>query len=177
MGPSLGDVVGLIPTRNSCLFVGADEADGIRIACELALQDDDDVPLFHHPLVRRDGEWSLLTLEEAHDAHKPWRALTRVEQSHAANDVQQLLQGIVGDDVFVASVGNRESPYSGLVELAQADVVAFNPAEQDGTIVEASWDAVVATVGDQVLPTEHYPMRWRVEGYPTPAQLSAMARR
>jgi hypothetical protein len=187
--PLHGDIVGLIPTRNSCLFVRADDAAGIRMACELALQDDNDVPLFHHPLVCRDGEWSLLRLEETHDAYKPWRTLTRIERAHAANDVQKLLQEIVGDEIFVASVGIRESPYSGLVDsiavwtrdvptlLPQADVVAFNPAEDDGTIVEASWGAVTATVGDQMVPTEHYPMRWRVEGYPTPAQLSAMERR
>ena len=187
--PIDGDLVGLIPTRNTALIAGVDDADGIRIACEAALQDVEDPSVFKHPLVRRDGEWSLLELEADHDAYRPWRTLTRIEKAEAANNVQQLLQGIVGDDIFVASVGLRENPVSGLVEslavwtrdvptlLPQADTIAFNPGDERQPIVEGTWDAVVAIIGDQLEPTEHYPKRWRVEGYPTPAQLSAIERR
>jgi hypothetical protein len=185
--PLTGDLIGCIPTRNTLIVAAADDEEAVRIACELALSTTDDTPVFKHPLVRRDGEWALLDLDPEHPAYRPWRSLVCTEHAEAANNIQQLVQSIVGEEVFVASVMLRENVATGHAEtvcawtqdvptlLPETDRVGFVTRDGKALVADAPWDLVRATVGDLMEPTNHYPARWRVSGFPTAAQLSELA--
>jgi hypothetical protein len=187
--PVSGDLVGCIPTRNTLIVASADDGEAVRMACELALSTSDDTPVFKHPLVRRSGEWVLLDLDPEHPAYRPWRRLVCTEQAEAANNIQQLVQSIVGEDIFVASVMVRENDITGHAEtvcawtqdvptlLPETDRVGFVTQDGKAVVADAPWDLVRATVGDLMEPTNHYPTRWRVSGFPSTAQLGQLAGR
>ena len=185
--PVSGDVVAFIPTRNTLMVADPANAEALVMACDLALQIDDDPAVFRRPLIRRGGEWSLLELDENHPAHEDWLALVRLEQAESANNVQDLLQTVVGEEIFVATVGLRRSG-TGLVEsycawtedvpslLPKTDSIAFPKANRETPIIEARWDSVMAVAGELMEATDHYPQRWRVERFPSAEQFAQMVR-
>lgn len=185
--PVTGDLAVFIPTRNTLMVVDAADAEALAMACDLALQIDDDPPVFRRPLKRTDDQWAALELDENHPAHEDWTALVRLEEAEAANNVQDLLQEVVGGEIFVASVGLRRG-INGTVEsycawtedvpslLPKTDAIAFPKANRETPIIEASWESVMEVAGQLMEPTDHYPARWRVERFPTDEQFAQMVR-
>jgi hypothetical protein len=55
--------------------------------------------------------------------------------------------------------------------LPQADVIAFKTAAE---VIVVPWDAAMPIVGHRMAHTEHYPVRLRVDSFPTADELDRL---
>jgi hypothetical protein len=70
--------------------------------------------------------------------------------------------------IFTYCIWSKDVP----TLLPRTDSVAFQGAAE--TPVVATWEKVVEIAGNLMTPTDMYPERYRVEGFPTAEQLTAM---
>ena len=171
-----GELVVIHPNRNMLVVVAVDDADGIKAACELTLDDlDAPSPISFQPLVGRGDDWRPLVLPPSHPAYAPWRRLTCMSNELNYRGLHQSLQQLVGEDLFVSSYQLAEGP-DGLVSsygtwtegvpslLPRTDYIGL--VTQHGEAVTAAWDTVHRLVGTTMEPTDHYPELWRVMSFP-----------
>ena len=88
---------------------------------------------------------------------------------------------MLGDDVFVANsiLAERDGIITSACTWIEApcvipetDRVMFFRSQEENWLV--AWDDVRSHVGHLMTPTDFYPPRYRVEGFPTADQLAAM---
>jgi hypothetical protein len=181
------DIVVCVPTRGDLFVSSIDDETSLATLFELSrAAAADGTPVSLRPLRYTGGVWSELELDQDHPAYLRWRMLTRLDDAREADATRPLLQALVGGDVFVGSVIVREDRGTRVVDtvsvwsegvptlLATADLVAFPRSDHDTGFVTAPWRRVQSVVGHRMMTTEHYPERWLVESFPSPAELAEL---
>lgn len=178
-----GDPVAFVPHRNRLIITGADDHEGLAVAMGRTEEElDQPSQVSAVPLVRRDGVWGDLDLPADHPAAPGLARLRAVDQSLAYGATTPLIQSVLGDEVFVANSILAERDDGVITSAAtwidapcilpETDRVMFFRSQEENWLV--AWDDVVATVGHLMTPTDFYPRRFRIEGFPTADQLAAM---
>ena len=177
-----GDPVVFAPHRNCLIVTGSDDEHGLAIAMsrtETELDKPSQVSAL--PLVRRDGEWADFELPMGHPASAGLDRLKAIDRSLAYDATTALIQSVLGDEVFVANSILAER--NGVITSActwidapciipETDRVMFFRSQDENWLV--GWDDVVSSVGELMTPTDFYPPRFRVEGFPTADQIASM---
>ncbi|MGI9599342.1 MAG: hypothetical protein ACR2QK_24475 [Acidimicrobiales bacterium] len=179
-----GELVVIHPNRNLLIVTAVDDVDGITTACELALEDlDAPSPISFQPLVGRDSDWRPLVLPPSHPAHRNWQRLTCMSHEMNYKSLQEPLQHLVGDDLFVSSYQMAEASDGSYVSyctwtegvaslLPRTDLIGL--VTDRGEAITAEWDSVHRLVGTTMEPTDHYPELWRVMSFPTTADVARL---
>jgi len=189
-----GDQVAMVPHRDALLVTGSDDAEGLSAMAALAEPLVSDHRRVSARLVRlAAGGWVPFALTPAHPAYP---AVHRMQTICTAQDYEQQKEALEaihaqsGEDVFVASctvMQNQETgrlwSYSLWAEglralLPHTEVIAFVSERFGGASAVKHmipWQHVADTVGNLLAPTGLHPERYRVEGFPTDAQLAEMA--
>lgn len=179
-----GELVVIHPNRNLLIVTAVDDADGIGIACDLALEDlDAPSPISFQPLVGRDSDWRPLVLPPSHPAHHQWQRLTCMSHEMNYKSLQDPLQQLVGEDLFVSGFQVVEASDGSYVSfttwtegrpslLPRADLLGL--VTERGEAITADWDAVHRLVGPTMEPTDHYPELWRVMSFPNTAEIARL---
>jgi hypothetical protein len=177
--PVKGDPVAMVPVRSMLLVTGADDKNGLltmagAAAEALALSPD---PLSAQPLRLADGAWSDFTpdaIEYAslHDLMRGQHLREYAEQKELLDQ----LHAQEDDDIFVANYAPMQDRRTGRAFgmtfwadgmsslLPRADVIAFKPADE---VILVPWDAAMPIVGHRMTRTDHYPVRFRVDTFPS----------
>ncbi len=179
-----GELVVIHPNRNLLIVTAVDDADGIRTACELALKDTyAPSPISFQPLVGRDDDWRPLVLPPSHPAYKHWQQLNCMNDEMNYKSLQDPLQQLVGEDLYVSPYQLAQSgegsfvSYSTWTEgvpclLPRTDIIGL--VTDQGEAITADWEAVHRLVTITMEPTEHYPELWRVMSFPNENDLSRL---
>jgi hypothetical protein len=142
------------------------------------------------PLVLRGGQWQVFVppAEVATEFRRLARRYAALGYRQQTETLQKYLEA-VGEDVFVGSwvfESDHDAPPGEFTTLAiwsedvvtllpEADEVAFNTT--DGVLYRVPWARVRAIAAHLMQPTEHFPARWHVDGFPTPGELLEMGAR
>lgn len=179
-----GELVVIHPNRNQLTVTAVDDVDGIRIACELALEEiNAPSPISFQPLVGRDHDWRPLVLPPSHPAHQQWQRLTCMSNEMNYKSLQEPLQQLVGEDVFVSAFNMVEASDGSFVSyctwtegvpslLPRTDLIGL--VTDRGEAITAEWDSVHRLVATTMEPTDHYPELWRVMSFPNTADLARL---
>lgn len=187
-----GDPVALVPHRDMLIVTGSQDTSGLSLAAKLA----EDAFGGPRPLsgiaIRRDpsGQWIPFLPPVDHPEYRRFRLLEVQTLGQAYNDVKKMLEDYheqIGDDVFVATYTAVEDKSSSEVSsycvwtqgcqalLPRTDKVAFVRQDDDNPVL-VDWCAVEADLGGLMIPVEGmYPERFRVEEFPSEAQLAALS--
>jgi uncharacterized protein YtpQ (UPF0354 family) len=177
-----GDPVAFVPHRNRLIVTGDDDPIGLAVAMSRTEEElDQPSQVSAVPLVRRDGVWADLDLPAGHPASTGLDRLRAVDRSLAYGATTPLIQAVLGDDVFVANsiLAEREGVITSAATwidapciIPETDRVMFFRSQEENWLV--GWDDVMTTVGHLMTPTDFYPRRYHIEGFPTADQLAAM---
>ncbi len=179
-----GELVVIHPNRNLLIVTAVDDADGIRIACELALEDlTAPSPVSFQPLVGRDADWRPLILPPSHPAHGHWQRLTCMNNEMNYKSLQQPLQELVGDDLYVSPYELAEAADGSYVSLStwtegvpsllpRTDLIGL--VTDRGEAITAAWESVHRLVTTMMEPTDHYPELWRVMSFPDTSDIARL---
>jgi len=184
--PVTGDPVAMVPTRERLLVAGADDADALAALADAAAEalSKTDQPLSAQPLRLRDGQWMDFAGEG--EAFAPFLDLMRGQWTRDYAEQKQLLDQLhaqSGDEVVVASYApmqnrNTGRPFcltfwvDGFVNLLpRADSIVLKSATE---VIVAPWRAMTAVVGHRLASTDHYPVRYRAEAFPSAAELAQL---
>ncbi len=171
-----GELVVIHPNRNLLIVTAVDDADGIRIACDLALDDlDAPSPISFQPLVGRDEDWRPLILPPSHPAYQQWQRLNCLSHEMNHKSLREPLQQLVGQDLFVSGFQVAEAAGGNFVSLTtwtegvpsllpKTDMIGL--VTERGEAITADWDSVQALVGTIMEQTDHFPELWRVMSFP-----------
>lgn len=186
--PVKGELVALVPDRDCLIIAGSADVDGLAQMVEMGLD------RFHkrsrvisgRPVVLEGSRWTRFTPpkqvgEAFAQLARQYEGLDYHQQAH----VLRKLSAKRGDNALVANVvwvpsrtGEGFATTTGWVRgiptlLPKVDVVAFVD-RQTGIPAVVSWDDVVRVVSHRMQATGDVPPRYRVESYPTPAEMEAM---
>ena len=186
-----GDPVAMVPTRNTLLVAGSDDEEALQAMGKLA-----EGAFINQP-------WPLSTAAVRLTADDEWVSWLPPVESPLHKDFKLMLVGALandyeeqgallrklhekeGTDVFVASFSAMQNQQTGRVFsyavwpgevealLSEVERVAVM-AKPDSEPQMHFWAVVREVVGDLLEPTDLYPPRYRVAGYPTEEQLAAM---
>jgi hypothetical protein len=195
----IGRDVVMVPYQDELFISGDQDTDGLRIMIEYAKARPSS-PAFIGGFAYRlrddwrqcdpRGIWQPWIPNKNHPLHEDFRDLATQalvayyhHQQIALHEAED--RKPEGAQVFVASVmkfdGTRSpirtcSAWSAGLQtlLPKTDAIAFAKDFQPGGLVP--WSVVARTMRDELEPVGLYPERYRVRGYPTAGQLSAMVR-
>ncbi len=179
-----GELVVIHPNRNLLIVTAVDDVEGIGIACDLALEElDAPSPVSFQPLVGEIGDWRPLVLPPSHPAYGQWQRLTCRNHEMNYNSLQEPLQQLVGNDLYVSSYQVGESPEGTYVSvstwkegvsslLPRTDLIGL--VTEHGEAITADWESVHRLVTTTMEPTDHYPELWRVMSFPDPAEVAKL---
>lgn len=194
--PVRGELVAMIPNRDTLLFTGADDEVGLGHLARLAEK------ALEHPrnisggALRLVGDkWEDYQPPVGHPSHDAFRALRTCWLAGVYNSQKNLLDELAedsGEDVYVASASvmqdketGRRTTFSVWTEpvhslLPETDeVFFFRQRIVDGRVggdilARASWQRVLAVLQGRLEPLGCYPERWRGREFPTEAELEAL---
>jgi hypothetical protein len=177
-----GDPVAFVPHRNRLIVTGSDDHNGLAVAMSRTEGElDQPSQVSAVPLVRRNGSWTDFELPEGHPASAGLARLKAIDRSLSYDATTALIQSVLGDEVYVANsiLAEREGVITSACTWIEApciipetDRVMFFRSQEENWLV--GWDDVVSSIGDLMTPTDFYPPRFRVEGFPTADQLASM---
>ena len=183
-----GDYIAMAPGREMLIVAGSEDTPGLEAMVALAKKSFEQPRMVSGVALRLVGdEWVSWMPEAAHPLYDEFRGLRIQSFGHDYAEQKELLDELhekTGEDVFVASysvmqhkdTGHRISYCvwtKGTVSLLpQAERIVLGGDDQPP--VMAPWENVAEIVGDLMTPMGMYPERYRVEGFPTAAQLVAM---
>jgi hypothetical protein len=184
--PVKGDPVAMVPVRSMLLVTGADDKNGLltmaaAAAEALSLSKD---PLSAQPLRLSHGTWIDFTPDAVeyaslHDLMRGQHLREYAEQKELLDQ----LHAQQDDDIFVASYAPMQDRRTGRAFgmtfwadgmsslLPRADVVAFKTAAE---VILVPWDAAMPVVGHRMAQTDHYPIRLRVDSFPSVDELDRL---
>lgn len=184
-----GDLVAMVPNRDTLLVCGAADDESLKIVLDLATKASEEArPLVPIPVCFAGGEWVDWLPPSGHPTYRGFRELAMrfTYQEYAEQKV--LLEQIHekdGTELFVASYMVVEKEDGTVLShsvwtkgvntlLPRTEWIIFGSVDEEdkGTAAIASWDRAVEILGPLMEPTNLYPERVRVMGYPTPKQLS-----
>ena len=181
--PVKGDPVAMVPVRSMLLVTGADDRNGLltmaaAAAEALSLSRD---PLSAQPLRLTSGVWADFMSDATEYASL--RDLMRGQHLREYAEQKELLDQLhaqQGDDIFVANYAPMQDRRTGRAFgmtfwadgmsslLPHADVIAFKTADE---VILVPWDAGMPIVGHCMTETDHYPIRFRVDSFPSVDEL------
>jgi len=184
--PVKGDPVAMAPTQNTLLVAGADDMAALLALADAAAEklSSTDQPLSARPLRLRDGKWTDFALDA--EGLAPFYDLMRGQWTREYAEQKQLLEQMhaqSGDDIVVASYApmqNRKTGkqfcmtfwVDGFVNLLpRADAIVLKSATE---VVVVPWRAAKAVVAHRLAPTDHYPIRYRAEAFPSADELEQL---
>lgn len=183
-----GDHIAIVPNRGTLLIAGSDDAEGLAILAELAekaLQEPR--PMSGIPMrLTADDEWVRWMPEPGHPMEQKFHRLESDTFAGEYADQKGLLDELHKKkqrDIFVATVlavqnkttGNTTtccvwSPVESLLPKTQK--IAF--VTDNGPVAAGTFERVQSVVGDLMVPTDMYPPRYHVKGFPNEEQLRAI---
>jgi hypothetical protein len=184
--PVNGDPVAMVPTRNKLLVAGADDMEALLALAGPGAEavSATDQPLSAQPLRLCEGKWIDFALDAEELA--PFRDLMRGQWTREYAEQKPLLDQLhaqSGDDILVASYApmqNRDTgkPFcmtfwvDGFVNLLpRADAVVLKSAAE---VMVVPWRAVTAVIAHRLASTDHYPIRYRADAFPSAAELEQL---
>ncbi len=184
--PVKGDPVALVPTRNTLLVAGADDRSALLALADAGAETlfTTDQPLSAQPLRLRDGKWTDFVMDAEELA--PFYDLMRGQWTREYAEQKQLLDQLhaqSGDDILVASYAPMQNRHTGkpfcmtfwvdgfVNLLPRADAVVLKSAAE---VMVVPWRAATAVVAHRLAPTDHYPIRYRAEAFPSAAELEQL---
>jgi hypothetical protein len=186
-----GDLVAMVPNRDTLLVAGAEDDKALAVLIELAEAAlKDPRPIHGFPLRRASHGWVPFVPEPGRPGAERFRLLRMNCLGHDYTEQAGLLNQLSdrrGGGPFAASFSAMQNTQTGEsvsycvwsegvpTLLPETDRVIFHRpgGESDGRIVTSGdWDHVRQVVGDQMTPLGLYPERYRVEAFPTSAQLA-----
>ena len=188
-----GDLVAMVPNRDTLLLTGADDELGLVNLAEQADEAFEQARPVSGLAVRRSGdEWVPFLPPADHPAHDRLKQLLLKSQGQDYNEQAELLRAVCerrGEDVFVASfflITHKESGEASSYTVWSADIESLLPHTEkvffvrvspdgDGEIVGGGdWDRVRDLAGDLMTPMGLYPERYRVREFPPAERLAAL---
>jgi hypothetical protein len=189
-----GDPVAMIPNRGVLMVTGADDAAGLTVMAQLASNMFEQSPRPQTgTAIRYNGtEWAPFLPDDDHPAAEKLRELSIRSMLQDYAQQKQLLDALhekTNEDLFVASYtavqkkdGGGFFSYcvwgDGIVSLLpRTDKIAFvrGPGEERGEPLMVRWKSALDVVGDLLAPTDFYPERYRVDRFPTEAELGRLS--
>jgi hypothetical protein len=184
--PVTGDPVAMVPTRNTLLVAGADDSGGLLALADAAAEtlSTTDQPLSARPLRLRDGQWTDLALDA--EKHAAFVDLMRGQWTREYAEQKQLLDQLHAqsdDDIIVADYAPMQNRHTGkpfcmtfwvdgfVNLLPRADAVVLKSAAE---VVVVPWKAATAVIAHRLAATDHYPIRYRAEAFPSAAELAQL---
>jgi hypothetical protein len=186
-----GDLVAMVPNRETLLVAGTDDPaalEGMLTLAEEALQQPRRISGIAFQL---DGDqWTPWLPDMKHPLYHKFRKLhvQSIGQDYAEQkSLMEKRYEQTGENIFVASFSGMSRPGTeemttycvwskGVLSLLpRTDLVAF--VQQGQQPLLAPWDRVVDVAGDLMEATRLYPERFRVAEFPTASQLAAMGAR
>ncbi|NNE95083.1 MAG: DUF1444 family protein [Acidimicrobiales bacterium] len=174
----------LLPHRNALIVAALSDADAITLACDLALQElDAPSPISTRPFVFEDGIFTPLLVAAEHPAYVKVAMLRLIDddRNHKATAAllaeQQpdfIIGGFFVDQSRLVSSTNW-GPGITLVPCVDEIVFIDHPTQPAKGMV-APWDQAFEHLGSAMTPTDHYPMRFRVEELPDPDIIRSISR-
>ncbi|HEY6320424.1 MAG TPA: hypothetical protein VJA16_02570 [Thermoanaerobaculia bacterium] len=186
-----GTMVALIPDRNCLVVTGLGDVAALRSALEFAAARARSRPVSSIPLVRSWPAWETLELAESHPCYALWRRLVLDEKAQLYNEQKtesEALFARLGRDVFVASFTVTEDPRGDLCSRCvwTAGAVSLLPETDFIGLVDLSrpegqqllgWfegATLRGSLGKLLEATDFYPIRYRVESFPSAAEIGAI---
>jgi hypothetical protein len=184
--PVKGDPVVLAPTRNTLLVAGADDMSSLLALADAAAEtlSTTDQPLSARPLRLRDGKWADFALDAEELA--PFYDLMRGQWTREYAEQKRLLDQLHaqnGDDVIVADYAPMQNRHTGkpfcmtfwvdgfVNLLPRADSIVLKSAAE---VMVVPWRAATAVIAHRLVSTDHYPIRYRAEAFPSAAELEQL---
>jgi hypothetical protein len=184
--PVKGEPVAMVPVRSMLLVAGSEDKNGLltmagAAAEALTLSRD---PLSAQPLRLTNGTWSDFTPDATEYASL--RDLMRGQHLREYAEQKELLDQLHAqqdDDIFVANYAPMQDRRTGRAFgmtfwadgmsslLPRADVIAFKPMDE---VILVPWEAAMPIVGHHMTPTDDYPIRFRVDSFPSVEELDRL---
>jgi hypothetical protein len=184
-----GDYVAMVPNRDVLIVTGSEDETGLKGMLALARDALQKPRPMTARALRLDGdEWVPWLPESSHSLHADFWMLATQSRGTDYNEQKQLLEELhkkTGEDIFVASFSAMQNqdtgqvttyciwPQNVLTLLPRTDKIAFMRTPQDKPTLVA-WDRAAEILGDMMTPMNIYPERYKVNGFPTDEQLTAM---
>jgi len=189
--PVEGAPIVMLPNRDVLLVTGSHDEAGLRLLADYARRVLNDPRPLTARTLRLEGEaWCEYIPDPGRPGEAELRELQEIHAGREYAEQKELLDKInqkAGIDIFVASHMIRHERESGRfidslatwskgvdTLLPRVQTIAFVPGA-DLPIISARWERVLSVAGDILTPTEYWPERFRVRGFPTDEQLERMA--
>ncbi|MEW6207500.1 MAG: hypothetical protein AB1631_03980 [Acidobacteriota bacterium] len=180
-----GDVVAVIPNRDTLLVTGSESAEGLRVMaaiCEEVTQQSH--PISAIPVILREKQWETFTLDSSHPAFEPFNKLRIFEEARDYAEQKKWLEALNSkreEDVFVASYTVLQDKRSGALmsySVWVEDIPTLLPITDEVVfmrdrkiIAKAAWEQVRRVAGSLMSVVDLYPRRYRIDMFPTEEQL------
>jgi Protein of unknown function (DUF1444) len=183
-----GDIIAMVPNRDSLFITGSDDLAGLGLMADLADKAIDEPRPMNAISLRLDGnEWIPWMPERSHPLFQKFKMLEvktmRGEYSEQKAVLEQLHSKAENSD-FIATysaIPKKDSEDVSSFCVWTAGVHALLPVVdriafvRDGKVVaDTPWHRVLEVVGHMMEPCEMYPPRFRVNDFPTDAQLRSL---
>lgn len=185
-----GDHVAMVPQRDTLFVTGSNDDLALEMMLSMteAALKDEPRPLSPIPLRLVDGEWDNWIVPKTHKLFDRFEQLKTNFMGDLYAEQKELLEAVLDKekkDVFVASFSGMKNKSTGNVVsycvwpqnvdslLPKTSLIMF--ANEQGVEAIGEWDHVAEIVGDLLtLDDSYYPVRYRVNLFPTPEQLKAI---
>ncbi|MCA9222387.1 MAG: hypothetical protein KDA71_18800 [Planctomycetales bacterium] len=186
-----GEPIAMLPNRDYLLVTGSEDVDGMTMMLDLAekVLQEEPRPLSPLPIRLSGDEWLDWMPPHEHPCYARLRLMEDrylYEEYGTQKGLLDKIHETHGEDIFVASVMALEKQGDMFTcAVWPADVLALLPRTRlvalmqgpDSPPLMVAWEDLEAVVGDLLLPTNHYPPRFRVEQFPSESQLETLRRR
>jgi Protein of unknown function (DUF1444) len=184
-----GDLVAMVPNRDTLLVTGSDDEEGLRAMLDLAAKAlEQPRPMSSIPLRREDDQWVDWLPTPEHPLSAQFRDLASRFFLEEYSDQKQLLDRLHekrGEDIFVASYVLKKT-HGTLVSYAvwgsgvktllpRSEWICFVRRENDIPTI-ARWEDAELLVSRLLQSTEYYPERFLVDGFPTDDELEKLGK-
>lgn len=190
--PVRGDYIAMVPNRDSLLFTGSDDIEGLEAMCHFAEDSLDKPRPISTCALRLDGdEWESWLPDPSSPVYARFHGLRLRTLGAEYAEQKELLDAAHENDddaPFVASFGANESKETGALRshcvwsagittlLPETDHVILHQPADDGefgdVVAAGDWKRVWEVAGELMQPTGMYPERYRVTEFPTAGQLA-----
>jgi uncharacterized protein YtpQ (UPF0354 family) len=187
-----GEVVAMVPNRDTLLFTGSQDEEGLARLAELATQAYEHARSISGVALRLVGDdWQPFLPAQEHPAYERFRLLAIRSLAGDYSDQKELLDQLQEgeeDPAYIAPCTAMRDKETGAAFsycvwaegahawLPRADVVVFySHDEENGQVLgSAPWEEVMEVAGGLLAPLDLYPERYRVRVFPSEEQLEAL---
>lgn len=189
--PVKGRHVAMTPCRDRLLIAGSGDEPVLALMAAMAkdLFSKDTRPMSGHAVVLDGTQWKGFLPDASSASYQDFRLLGMMSDGRDYDEQKQLLESLHEkrhEDIFVASLTVTQDTTTGAYSsytvwpdgidtmLPKAERIAF--MSNDGKTVRGMvpWDTVRREVGALMQKKDVTPARYRVQTFPTPAQIAAM---